>query len=280
MAKKNLIVVTVVLTLILFCGCTGPQNKPDATSISTGEEKTLPEVTSTTWIESPLVTTITTPPKPSEAKTPPSGWDAEKEVSGEGFITEYSGYAFRINHFIYSSQYAISGVLLDVRKPDGTIVEVQASSAADGLVDDLEIGFPPKYAKEDGKTQTAVIYIRQAPVTTTSTGAASRTTTIPAVVTMPPAAGEMKLLNDVSDEGFIAQYENYAFRIDDFLYSDGKISGIILDVKRPDGTVKIIQMVGTEYGYVDDMQIKFAPESAMEGQGKKTASIYVVRMLE
>jgi len=273
MAKINLPVIFAVIGLLLFCGCAGEQKGVKATTTPTLEEVTLPEITSTTYEAQENKETAATPLPP--------GWTMLKGVSGDGFMAEYAGYAFRIDHFVYSSDYSTAGIMLDVRKPDGSVVQVQASEMADGFVDNLEIKFPPEYARDDGKTQTAAIYVLQEPaekmIATTTTEKITSTT----IILLPTAEGRVKLIRDLTNEGFTAAYNDYRFKIDDFLYLEGgKISGIILDVQKPDGTVVMIQMTDDEYGYVDDLQIKFAPDYAKDISGKQTAAIYVVEMLE
>jgi hypothetical protein len=61
-----------------------------------------------------------------------------KVTDNLGFFGDYKGYKFKVDHLLYDSA-AVSGVILDVQKPDGTIVQRQLTGAANGLVDGLEI---------------------------------------------------------------------------------------------------------------------------------------------
>jgi hypothetical protein len=66
--------------------------------------------------------------------------------------TEYKGYKFQLDHAILAAGYKVAGILIDVVKPDGTKVKVQADNRADGLVDSLKIHFDGKYQQDaDGK---------------------------------------------------------------------------------------------------------------------------------
>lgn len=78
-------------------------------------------------------------------------------VTSEGFTAEYNGYKFKIDHLIYAAEYTVAGILLDVEKPDGTVVQVQISKMAPGIVDDLEIA--GVYAEEAAALQSASIIV-------------------------------------------------------------------------------------------------------------------------
>ncbi len=79
------------------------------------------------------------------------------DISSEGYTSEYMGYKFKIDHLIYSEEYQVAGILLDVEKPDGTIVQTQISKMANGIVDDIEIA--GVYAEEADAVATASIIV-------------------------------------------------------------------------------------------------------------------------
>jgi hypothetical protein len=78
-------------------------------------------------------------PRSSSAKIYLAKGKVLDDISSEGYTAEYNGYKFKIDHLIYSAEYVVAGILLDVQKPDGTVVQVQVSKMANGQVDDLEI---------------------------------------------------------------------------------------------------------------------------------------------
>jgi len=79
------------------------------------------------------------------------------DISSEGYTSEYMGYKFKIDHLIYSQEYRVAGILLDVEKPDGTVVQTQISKMANGIVDDIEIA--GVYAEEADAVATASIIV-------------------------------------------------------------------------------------------------------------------------
>ncbi|MFH1404038.1 MAG: S-layer protein [Candidatus Altiarchaeota archaeon] len=79
------------------------------------------------------------------------------DISSEGYTSEYMGYKFKIDHLIYSAEYQVAGILLDVEKPDGTVVQTQISKMANGIVDDIEIA--GVYAEEADAVATASIIV-------------------------------------------------------------------------------------------------------------------------
>jgi len=79
------------------------------------------------------------------------------DITSEGYTSEFKGYKFKIDHLIYSGEYEVAGILLDVEKPDGTIVQVQISKMANGVVDDLEVA--GVYAEAAGAVETASIIV-------------------------------------------------------------------------------------------------------------------------
>ncbi|MFZ2456718.1 MAG: S-layer protein [Candidatus Altiarchaeia archaeon] len=79
------------------------------------------------------------------------------DVTSEGFTAEYKGYKFKVDHLIYAAEYTVAGILLDVQKPDGTIVQVQISKMANGVVDNMELS--GVYAEEAAALQSASIIV-------------------------------------------------------------------------------------------------------------------------
>jgi hypothetical protein len=79
------------------------------------------------------------------------------DISSEGYTAEYNNYKFKIDHLIYSAEYTVAGILLDVEKPDGTVVQTQISKMANGIVDDIEIS--GVYAEEADAVATASILV-------------------------------------------------------------------------------------------------------------------------
>ena len=79
------------------------------------------------------------------------------DISSEGYTAEYMGYKFKIDHLIYSAEYQVAGILLDVEKPDGTVVQTQISKMANGIVDDIEIS--GVYAEEADQVASASIMV-------------------------------------------------------------------------------------------------------------------------
>jgi len=77
------------------------------------------------------------------------------DVTSEGYTSEYLGYKFKIDHLIYSAEFQVAGILLDVEKPDGTVVQTQISKLANGVVDDIEVA--GEYAEEADTVSTATI---------------------------------------------------------------------------------------------------------------------------
>jgi hypothetical protein len=79
------------------------------------------------------------------------------DVTSEGYTSEYLGYKFKIDHLIYSAEFQVAGLLLDVEKPDGTVVQTQISKLANGIVDDIEIA--GVYAEESDAVATASVLV-------------------------------------------------------------------------------------------------------------------------
>ncbi|MBD3262665.1 MAG: hypothetical protein GF334_13515 [Candidatus Altiarchaeales archaeon] len=61
------------------------------------------------------------------------------EASSTGFSQQYMGYRFRVDHIVYSADLNVAGLVLDVEKPDGSIVPAQVSRNSNAIVDDIEI---------------------------------------------------------------------------------------------------------------------------------------------
>jgi len=64
---------------------------------------------------------------------------AELNVSSSGFDSEYNGYRFRSAHVVNESPYLCNYLIIDVMKPDGTIVSVPVTNIERSIVDDIEI---------------------------------------------------------------------------------------------------------------------------------------------
>jgi len=79
------------------------------------------------------------------------------DISSEAFSDKYNGYKFKIEHLIYSTEYQVAGILLEVEKPDGTVVQTQISKMANGIVDDIEVA--GIYAEESDGIATADILV-------------------------------------------------------------------------------------------------------------------------
>ena len=79
------------------------------------------------------------------------------DITSEGFTSEYKGYKFKVDHLIYSAEFVVAGILLDVQKPDGSVVQVQVSKMANGVVDNLEISGVT--AEEAASLQSASIIV-------------------------------------------------------------------------------------------------------------------------
>jgi len=79
------------------------------------------------------------------------------DVSSEGFTSEYLGYKFKIDHLIYSQEYQVAGMVLDVEKPDGTVVQTQISKQANGIIDDIEVA--GVYAEESDQVASGSLLV-------------------------------------------------------------------------------------------------------------------------
>lgn len=185
-----------------------------------------------------------------------SGGEYVAGVSDKGFTASYGRYKFRIDGFLYH-QDSINGITLDVMRPDGTLVSVQASETMPGILasDSLEIFFPGD-ADDYGGEKTASIYVRDA-------------------VENPPNSNATLLLG-VSGKGFSTSYSGYKFRIDRFIHGkDSDIMGVKLDVQRPDGAVLSPEISVDGYMKVDKILISFPSRHFLENADEKRADLYV-----
>jgi len=77
-------------------------------------------------------------------------------VTSAGFYSEYNGYRFKVANLTCSIGIC-SSILLNVWKPDGSVVTVEVSKLANGVVDNLEIfGI---YGEPSGSLQTASVIV-------------------------------------------------------------------------------------------------------------------------
>lgn len=89
---------------------------------------------------------------------------------------------------------------------------------------------------------------------------------------------EAVLLDNLTNTGFAASYENYSFSIGNLKYgSDRSILGAMLHVARPDGTYLDVSVITDSVDAVLDnkLMIRFAPSYAMDINGVQTGGIYV-----
>jgi hypothetical protein len=179
---------------------------------------------------------------------PLTGGEYVTGLSENGFLASYGKYKFRVDGFLYH-QDSISGITLDVMRPDATIIKVQASETMSGVIesDSLEIFFPG---------DPASIYVRTA-------------------VENPPSP-EAVLLTGISDKGFSEGYAGYKFKIDRFIHSkESDILGIKLFVQRPDGAIISPEVSLDSYIKVDKILVMLPSSHSMETSDEKRADIYV-----
>jgi hypothetical protein len=141
--SKKTSMVFFISCLLFFVACTGNQTNKTTTTTEVTTSSTEPPQPTTTF------STTTTLP----------GSDLITGLTSEGFSPGYKGYSFRIARFIYSADYKIQGVTLDVRNPDRSVVQVQATNANDGIMNELVIRFAPEYAVDDGTIQKGAVYV-------------------------------------------------------------------------------------------------------------------------
>lgn len=154
--NKKTAFIALVISLLFFAGCTSNEvESKKATTTSVAEITQEPPIkTTTTLQEAPYQTspvTVTT--------IIPQGSTLVTGLSSEGFLAKYKDFAFKIDRFIYSADYEITGVVLDVKKPDGTFVQVQATKMTDGAMGNMVIKFIPEYSVDDGTIQKGAVYV-------------------------------------------------------------------------------------------------------------------------
>lgn len=85
-----------------------------------------------------------------------------------------------------------------------------------------------------------------------------------------------KVLEDVTNEGFTAEYEGYKFKIDHLIFAEEfKVAGILLDVEKPDGTTVGIQISKMANSPPIDGKLEIAGIYAEEAAPLQSASIIV-----
>ncbi|MFZ2455740.1 MAG: hypothetical protein WAX07_04630 [Candidatus Altiarchaeia archaeon] len=186
-----------------------------------------------------------------------TGGDYVTGLSDKGFLASYGRYKFRIDGFLYH-QDSINGIILDVMRPDGTLVSVQASEIMSGIIasDSLEVFFPGDPARDSGGEKTASIYVRTA-------------------IENPPGT-DAKLLSGVSDKGFSGGYGDYKFKIDHFIHSkESDIMGVKLYVQRPDGAIISPEVSLDSYAKVDEILVMLPSRHSLESSDEKRADLYV-----
>lgn len=114
--KNSMFLFMSILLVIVSLGC-----------VQEGIEKQKPEET---------VKTVTTTTILGQVKFP-----LELELRSDRFTECCNGYEFKIDHLLHSKAGVMSGLVLDVKKPDGSseMVEVSESGGFRGKVDDIEI---------------------------------------------------------------------------------------------------------------------------------------------
>jgi len=80
------------------------------------------------------------------------------DISSEGYTAEYKEYKFKIDHLIYSAEYEVAGILLDVEKPDGTLVQTQISKMSNAAIDNLEIAGMTADESDAISTASIIVY--------------------------------------------------------------------------------------------------------------------------
>lgn len=83
---------------------------------------------------------------------------AQRNISSEGFLGEYNDYKFRVDSLVYSGS-EIVGINLNVEQPDQTVVQVQLTKIANGIVGGvLELAILDASEGESVKTASIIIY--------------------------------------------------------------------------------------------------------------------------
>ena len=209
---------------------------PMASTMAETSTTQPPQTTSTSkeTTTQPQKTTTTLPQKPNE----PEPVNGVYKVERQKFLV-YKGYEFKLDHNIYEAGYKVYGSIIDVVKPDGMEVLVQADKNADGLVDSLQIRFNEADPDDDNWT-TVKIWEQE------------------------PADGILKLGTQEYTE-----YKGYKFQLDHAILAAGyKVAGILIDVVKPNGTEVKVQADNRADGLVDSLKIHFDGKYQQDADGK------------
>jgi hypothetical protein len=192
-------------------------------------------------------------------------------VSSGGFTSRFGGYAFRLNRFLSAQDNKVFSMVLDVQRPDGSLVEAEtgwdecSGDYFDARVDDIVIRLWSVRDPYDERMETAKIYVwdyDSAPYLKTS----------PFDQRPDPDARLLKATN----QGYTAEYNSYRFRTTGLTYAAGIVSGMHLDVQRPDGTIVSAQAKKGERTTVDKVNIMPPYCGVMEDDGGLlTVTFYV-----
>ncbi|MBN2014313.1 MAG: hypothetical protein JW778_03955 [Candidatus Altiarchaeota archaeon] len=155
------------------------------------------------------------------------------DVSSEGYFIEYHDYKFRVNSLVYDENCTneILSMVVDVKKPDETVVEVQCpvnKSGSVGVVDDFEI------IAISGNIINDSLSVGAINVTNTSSGSS--------------------VLLDINSTGYVTQW-GYSFKVNRIITDCMLAKGINLYVEKPDGSIVETQVSKMANGLVDDMEI-------------------------
>jgi hypothetical protein len=255
--------------------CTGAKQEATLDATTTRYRSTtfpqttmgIREETTTTMLEE----TAEEPVKLAYAPDNPPAGSASLNVDSEGFAAQYAGYSFKIGHLFYVSEYTVGGSVIDVQKPDGTIVQVKLGydechkTYYDARVDDVVLRL--QSANEADAVQSATVYAwnyKSVPVIKN---------TVPPIKPDPNA----KLISDVTSEGFTAQYGEYKFKVDHLEYSSSYHAYIVvLDVEKPDGTIVELAVREGMSSRVDNLNVA-SPfcGTVEEAAAMQTAAIWV-----
>ncbi len=186
---------------------------------------------------------------PYTPENPPQG-AVLLSLTGSGFTSQYSGYKFKIESMVFESEYNISGILLYVQKPDGTIVEAEMGydechkDYYDAKVDDVVLRL--WYASERGIEDDAQVY-------------AWNYKTTPVIKSRKPPEkpnSGATLISDVTSEGFTSEYNGYKFKVDHLQYSSEFHPFIlVLDVQKPDGTISTLAVKEGSSARIDNINV-------------------------
>jgi hypothetical protein len=112
----------------------------------------------------------------------------------------------------------------------------------------------------------------------TTSSTTSTTTTITTLADPYRPNSEAVLLNNLTNTGFAASYDNYSFSIGQLKYgSDRSIIGALIHVARPDGTYVDVSLITDSLDAALDnkLLIRFAPSYAKDVSGVQSGGIYV-----